>query len=137
MKTQELRNAIKSMNLSGLVSLDFNRGYNNEDKNHHVVIGDQMLSFGTAKEQNKVYDLLVGKFGFEKWSSVHPFISEEEQGWAEGWAADMANPAMHGRVMYSILSADGDGGVFVWDYNLQKTVKRQDLTPAPVISENK
>ena len=137
MKASELRQAIKDLNLSGLVSLDFNRGYNDENKNYHVVVGDQRLSFETQKEQYKVYRLLLKKFGFEKFYSDEPYISEEDAGWAAGMSADMANPAQHGRVMHFILSADGDGGVFVWDWNLQKTVNIEDLSPAPVISENK
>lgn len=137
MKTPELRQSIKSLNLSGLVSLEFNRGYNDENKNYHVVVGDQRLSFETQKEQYKVFDLLVKKFGFEKWSNVHPYVSEEERGWNEGWAADMANPAQHGRTIAVCLSGDGNGFHRVWDWNLQKSVNIEDLSPAPVISENK
>lgn len=128
MKTQMLRNTISEMNLNGLVSLEFNRGFNSEEKNYHVHVGAQMLSFETSKEQNKVYNMLIGKFGFESWSSKNPRLSEEEEGYFMGWAADMANPKCHGNVHHSILSADGNGGVFVWDYYQQKVVKKDQLT---------
>lgn len=137
MKTSELRQAIKDLNLSGLVSLDFNRGYNDENKNYHVVVGDQRLSFETQKEQYKVYNLLTRKFGFECWSDVHPYVSEQERGWADGVAADCANPKLHGHTVAVCLSGDGNGFHRVWDWNLQKTVNIEDLSPAPVISENK
>lgn len=133
MKTSELRKAITDLHLTGLVSLEFNSGYNNDGKNYHVIVGDSLLSFETSKEQNKVYNLLVSKFGFTKYSSVNPYISEEERGYFEGWAADMANPAQHGRSIAVCLSGDGNGFHRVWDYNLQKSVNIEELTPAPVI----
>ena len=134
MKTSELRQAIKDLQLTGLVSLDFNRSYNNENKNYHVVVGSSILSFESSKEQNRVFDLLVFKFGFTQYSDVHPYITEEERGYNEGWAADMANPAQHGRTVAVCLSGDGNGSHLVWDFNLQKVVDKKDLTPAPVIS---
>lgn len=60
----------------------------------------------------------------------HPLpITEEEQGWAEGTAADRANPKLHGHVVYSILDNVGGSGIYVWDYNQQKVVLKDELTP--------
>ena len=127
MKTSELRSAIKAMNLNGLVSLDFSRN-NNDNKNYIVVIGDQKLFFETCKEQYKVYDLLVYKFGFEKYSNVVPFVSEEERGYFEGWVADMANPKQHGRTISVSITAEGTGKHMCWDYYKQKLVEKSELT---------
>jgi hypothetical protein len=132
MKTAELRKLIKDINLSGLVSLEFNRAYC-EGKNYHVLVDSSRLSFETSKEQHKVFSLLVSKFGFTRYSDVHPYISEEERGYNDGWAADMANPKQHGRTVAVCLSGDGNGSHLVWDYNLQKCVEKSELTPAPVV----
>jgi hypothetical protein len=127
MKTSELRSIINRMNLNGLVSLSFSRK-NNDNKNHFVVIGNQELAFETSKEQDRVFKMLVGRFGFEKYSNSVPFISEEERGYFEGWAADMANPAQHGRTISTSITSEGTGQHIVWDYYQHKSVEKQYLS---------
>lgn len=134
MKTSELRSLIAEKQLKGLVSLSFNRA-NSDNKNHIVVVGNQNLRFETSKEQYKVFDLLVGKFGFQKYSSVVASISEEERGYFEGWAADMANPKQHGRTISTSLTSEGTGEHIVWDYYQQKAVRKEELTNVSRVNE--
>jgi hypothetical protein len=131
MKTSELRKAIKDLNLSGIVSCDFTRKDSVDGKYHHVVIGNSRLSFSTQKEQEKVFDLLVYKFGFEKEQSTQSTLSEEDRGYFEGWAADMADPEQHGRTVAVGITSEHRGTHLVWDYNLQKVVDIENLTPSP------
>lgn len=133
MKTSELRKAIKDSKLSGIVSIEFNRSYNNNELNYHVNVGNSRLSFQTQKEQEKVFDLLVYKFGFEKEQSAQSFLSEEDRGYFEGWAADMANPKQHGRTIAISITSEGAGSHLVWDYNLQNVVSIERLTTPPLI----
>ncbi len=128
MKTSELRQSIKDLNLNGLVSLDFSRNGAQDGKYYHVNVGGDRLSFSTQKEQEKVFDLLVYKFGFERKDANGSTISEEDRGYFEGWAADMADPKQHGRTVAVGITSNGGGSHLVWDYNLQRVVNIDKLT---------
>ena len=133
MKTSELRQTIKDMNLSGLVSCDFTRMDAIDGKYNHVIIGNNRLSFDTQKEQEKVYNMLVYKFGFEAVKVEYSVLSEEDMGYFEGWEKDMADPNQHGRTISVGITSEHGGSHIAWDYNLQKAVDFKDLTPAPEI----
>jgi len=80
------------------------------------------------KLSQKDFNKLLSK-GAKKEYKPYTF-NEQEQGWMDGTAADCANPRLHGHVCYSILAGEMSGQ-FVWDYNLQKIVPKDELTPAP------
>lgn len=77
-----------------------------------------------AKDLNK----LRSKGAVKAWTPLP--TSEEEQGWADGTAADCADPAKHGHTVAVILAGENSSHL-VWDWNLQKCVDKKDLTPAP------
>ena len=91
------------------------------------VNGLTLTYYGNGKEKRAQADFqkLISK-GAQKIYRPLP-LTEEEQGWADGTAADCANPKLHGHTVYSIL-AGNQSGIFVWDYYKQKTVPKSELT---------
>ena len=93
-----------------------------------TVNGLELRYYGSDKMQvsQKDFNKLLSKGAVKEYQPLP--TTEEEQGWADGTAADCANPEKHGHVVCSILDNQGGSGVFVWDYNLKKVVRKSELT---------
>jgi len=89
--------------------------------------GTTLKYYGDLKytKSQQDFNKLISKGARKEWRPLP--ISEEEQGWADGTAADCADPKMHGRVVLVAL-AGAVSGQIVWDYYKQKCVDKKDLT---------
>lgn len=93
-----------------------------------LVNGLELRYYGNNKQavSQRDFNKLLLKGAREQYQPLP--LTEEEQGWADGVAADCSNPKMHGHVVYSILDNVGGSGIYVWDYYQQKTVLKSELT---------
>jgi len=89
--------------------------------------GATLKYYGDLKytKSQQDFNKLISKGARKEWRPLP--TSEEDQGWADGTAADCANPKMHGHVVMTTL-AGADSGQLVWDYYKQKCVDKKDLT---------
>lgn len=92
------------------------------------VNGKELRYYGNNQQSlsQKDFNKLIRK-GFEK-ASEPAYISEQEQAHWEAVASDCDDESKHGHKVFSVIDSEGNGGVYVWDYYQQKTVRQSELT---------